>query len=59
MKIVVSSEELESNKTTIQEKLKQTIKSEMSTSTIKMLIEQFEEIKLFENLLCKYGQIVG
>lgn len=59
MKIVVSSEELESNKTSIQEKLNQTIKSEMSTSTIKMLIEQFEEIKLFENLLCKYGQIVG
>lgn len=55
MKIVVSSEELESNKTSIQEKLNQTIKSEMSTWKIsfhKLFDEEKFAKLLHTNLSC-------
>ena len=57
MEITISNEELEHRKKDLLEIIKTTLDKDMCISTIKMLVEQFEEIQLCQKVLLKYGKV--
>lgn len=55
MKTFISEEKLNTVKDEIAKMLKEAVVKNMSTATIKMLVDNYEEIQICQRVILKYG----
>lgn len=55
MKTIISEEKLNTVKDEIAKMLKEAVVKNMSTATIKMLVDNYEEIQICQRVILKYG----